>query len=203
MTCKMLPGEGSPDIVEWLRSFVKAKYAESGYAGFSEEYDRQFDKFSFYFYVVDDSNDLHAVQRVIHKTPENLLPMEKAVICGSREEKFVIYDHDVVEITSFVFKRGRAIELLVAAVAEYGRINGIKKAYALVNRDSRTLRKIYLKLGWEASRAYSSAISFPDYGKMARSDLVPAVWEIMELPEDKIRLIASTIDKYRPASVKG
>jgi hypothetical protein len=199
LTCKMLPGAGPARIIEWLRAFVKSKYVESGYAGFSEEYDRQFDEFSVYLYVVDADNKLQAVQRVIHKTPDNLLPLEKALVCGSQNDRCVVDEQDVVEITSFVFRQVRAIDLLTAAAAHYGLVNNVKKAYALLNRDSKTLRRLYEKIGWEKSRAHSALVFFSGYGKMAQGYLVPAVWQVMRMPEVKIKMLAGNIGKYGPA----
>ncbi|MGB9612569.1 MAG: LBL_2463 family protein [Candidatus Margulisiibacteriota bacterium] len=190
-------------FIEQIRSSIKSKFFAKGYHGFSDEYDRYFDPFSIYFYVSNKSKEIHAVQRVIHKTPQNLLPLEKALIKGSEKNKrYTIDEQDTVEISSFLFKSARSIDLLVFSIAHYGKLNRIKKAYALLDIDSKSLEKIYGRFGWEESMKYNTPVYFPDYGKISNGRFEPTLWKVLELPEEKISKIAENISKYQIVSLK-
>lgn len=198
--CKSLVGNSDKSFIEGLRAYVRAMYLKNGYNGFSDDYDRQFDSDSAYFYVTNNSG-ICAVQRVIHKTPENLLPIENANICnGQNNERYVINELNVVEITSFVFSGYHVLDLLFSSIAHYGKLKKIKKAFALLDLESNNLSKIYCKVGWRKSEQFSSPIFFPGYGRIINGKFIPTLWKIMELPEERIISIAENVKKYEVSS---
>ena len=198
--CKSLRGDGDQSCVEGLRSYVKSMYIKSGYNGFSDDYDRRFDPDSVYFYVTDNS-DIRAVQRVIHKTPNNLLPLENATVYDAPENmRYSINEPNVAEITSFVFNGPHVVDLLFSSVAYYGKLNKIRKAFALLDVESKKLKKIYCKIGWQESEEFPSLIYFPDYGKNVNGRFAPTLWKIMELPEKTILGIAENVKKFEVLS---
>ncbi|MFA6549544.1 MAG: hypothetical protein WCT39_06430 [Candidatus Margulisiibacteriota bacterium] len=186
------------ELIEKTRIFIRQMYQESGYSGFENEYDRYFDDYSLYLCVKNKSDEICAVQRVIHKINNELLPIEKALINNeSKNERYKITRFNSVEITSFVFKSIKAIDLLVASIAHYGVYMGVKKAYALLDEKSKKLKKIYQKIGWEESEVFKKSVFFPGYGEVNNGRIVPTIWKVMELNEKKILGIAERINKYR------
>jgi hypothetical protein len=186
-----------------IREFVKSEYLKSGYLGFSDDFDRQFDNLSTYFYVMKQGNqaDIVASQRVIIKSSGNLLPLEKAHICGANPaERFQIKENNVAEITSFAFRGAKALALLYSSVAYYGKKQGIKKAYALLDLEEDPLSKIYAKIGWVTSKIYAAPIFFSDYGRKINGKFTPTLWRVLELDEQTMTRIVNKYNKYNVVS---
>jgi len=176
LICDSVYYEDDNARIERIRAFVKHHYVNTGHCGFSDDFDRYFDPFSVYFYVYDVDENIHAVQRIIHKTPNNMLPMEMASIYGSApNEKYKVDAENVVELTSFVFSGAEAIEMLVACMAYYGKVNNVKKAYALLDKEERKMKKLYKIIGWKESARYNCPVFFGDYGKESAGKFRPII----------------------------
>lgn len=199
LTCYMINGDNSSEIINKLRSLVKETYQKLGYVGFSDNFDKSFDKNSFYFFVQNENNDIKAIQRLIIKKHNTKLPLEMACInsvSSNHNLHYTINELNVAEITSSIFSSAKAFKLSYICMSFLGTKMNINKAYALLDVNMLSLRKLYEKIGWVKSQEFYEPIYFPDYGKIVNGKFIPTQWEIMELTESKISNISNQINNY-------
>ena len=184
--CRQIPVlPENRDIIGRIKSFVKEAFEKAEYAGYSVEYDAQFDTHSDYFYVCDAYGKILATSRVTDKTGENPIPFEKALREGGESYRVEEEGH-IGDINSFVFSSFKALPILYAAVARFAELQGIQKGFCLLDETQERIRKIYLGGGFKYSNKYSDKVYFPDFGKIVKGILQPTLWSIMEIDRETI-----------------
>jgi hypothetical protein len=169
------------DKIEELRNFVKGIYKNNQYEGFSDFVDIYFDLNSIYFFVENSEGVLLSTQRVVFKTINSLLPCEMAIIDKEPKRRYVIEELDVAELTSFTFNDFKSTNLLITSIIHYLEKNKIRKGYALLDKNSKSIYKVYKQVGWKNSKVYNDQVYFCSYGKKLNNSFFPTLWQLLEI----------------------
>ncbi|EMJ94479.1 hypothetical protein LEP1GSC193_0318 [Leptospira alstonii serovar Pingchang str. 80-412] len=164
---KTILGLESPDELKRIKDFVSKIYSESGYSHSSWK-NINYDPWSTWFYV-EDSREILAAMRIIEKKPENVIPLEVAVVWGqpSPLKQYKVIEENVADWNSVAFlptsKSGRACASLFKIVAKHCLEKNYAMVYGMYNPDSKGIERIYFKAGVVHSEKYPDLMYFPGF----------------------------------------
>lgn len=176
--------------VVWLRAFIKESFSGNGFVGFSDQFDRYFDDYSRYFYVVNSQGKLVSSVRFVHKTINNLLPFETGIVCTDPPSRYVTMAENAGEVVSLVFSDMRSVKLLLSGLAHYGKAAGIQISYCLGDPKSSSWMAFHSEYGFIKSIKFDSLIYFPGYGRIDHGHFRPSLWRILEMTSSTILTIS-------------
>jgi hypothetical protein len=192
---------------ERARELVAQAQIKYGYVGWSNEIDRTYDHHASFFIVEDHDGEIVATSRLVHRG-ESLVAPEKGFKKDGTHHSFADEAVPIVDINSFYFKKGHrdCLMLLFSAIARYGAMAGIKRAFCMLDKENQFIEKLYLAAGFRFSSKFSEPISFPTYHKKIdrnggedASNLQPACWTIMAMEKATILKLAFLSLKYQSA----
>jgi len=179
-------------VIKKLRAFIKHIYGKSGYVGFSDLCDLQYDYYSKWFYAENEKGEIQSTMRLVLKDKNNLLPIEMGIVDTEPKYRYVIdTKNKVADINSFCFKRLNTIELLNSTIASFCIENKINTLYCMCDVLSSSINKLYRRIGCLESKTLIYPIYFPGYGKVINGELTPTKWNIMEIPLTQLKKIAA------------
>jgi hypothetical protein len=183
---------------EKARQLVAEALTRYGYEGWSDEIDHSYDRTSFYFIVEDKAGEIVATTRLINRVPGMVVPLE----VGDRPDgAHYSLEHEtkkIADINSFFYKRGeaRALIPLFSALARYGALTGVDRAYCMLDINNEKIKQMYLRAGFRFSPRYTEPISFPTFGKTTPDGFVPTPWTIMAMGRPAILKMALNSLRY-------
>ncbi|WP_061224913.1 LBL_2463 family protein [Leptospira weilii] len=191
---KTIAGLESPEELKRVKDFVSKIYTESGYSHSSWK-NINYDPWSTWFYAEEENTDeILAAMRIIEKKPDNVIPLEVAVVWGQPLLKqYKVIEDNVADWNSVSFlptsKSGRACAILFKSVAKHCLEKNYSIVYGMYNPESKGIERIYFRAGVTHSQKYPDLMYFPGFylkGEFCQ-------FRIIEIKKESLQEIASNL----------
>lgn len=200
-TCHQLPiSEANREKVENARRLVARSLSTYGYEGWSDEIDRQNDLHAFYFIVEDSKGEIVAASRIIHRCPDNTIPLEQGLKKDGSQYSLEGDKRNIIDVNSFYNKKGhtKALFVLFAALGRYAWLTGSQKAFCLLDENNKYITKLYQKAEFKFSKRFSQKIYYPTFGRRTtEGEFQPTFWTIMEMNQFGILIHSWKANKFK------
>lgn len=176
-----------------IKDFVLNKFLEANYS-ISPWKDRNYDPWSTWFWVEENDKILSAM-RIVEKVPENCIPLEIAVIYGTKNPvlRYAVLEKNVADWNAVAFERTRtgwyAAKKTFRTVAKHCVEKGYEVVYGMYNPKLKGIEKLYLSEGAVFSKRYSNMVYFPGFN--LNGDL--STFRVIELKNVSLQNIASKL----------
>lgn len=176
-----------------IKEFVEKKYSEARYSN-SRWKNQNYDPWSTWFWVEKKGKILSAM-RIVEKVPENCIPLEIAVIYGTKSQtlRYAVLEENVADWNAVAFELSRtgwyAAKKTFRTVAKYCADKGYDIVYGLYNPILRGIEKLYLSEGAVFSERYPGPVYFPGFylnGELSK-------FHVIELEKETLQNIASKL----------
>ncbi|WP_016760606.1 LBL_2463 family protein, partial [Leptospira weilii] len=124
-------------------------------------------------------NEILSCMRIIVKTPENQIPLEKGFILNSSYRQYKVTAHNAADWNSVAFplnlKGAKAVKFNFACVAKYCLEQNFNLIYGMFNDERKGIGRIYLEAGANISKEFPEKIFFKDfltYGELATFTII-------------------------------
>ncbi|TGK36222.1 hypothetical protein EHQ12_04090 [Leptospira gomenensis] len=189
MDCKSM----SEELLHRIKSFVSSVYSDAGYSETPWK-NQNYDPWSTWFWV-EVRGELLAAMRIVEKTPDNIIPLEKAVIYGIKNPflHYAVLEENVADWNAVAFKSSRegvlAAKKTFRTVAKFCADKGYYIVYGMYNPELSGIENLYLREGAEISDRYPAYCYFPGFnlkGELSK-------FNVIELRKDSLQKIASKL----------
>nr|WP_246838098.1 hypothetical protein [Leptospira mayottensis] len=177
-SCFMLETQNPENFhtLQTLKDFVFTINQKAG-----NSYPRQDDGLDYdstWFFVTFE-NEILSCMRIVVKTPENQIPLERGFILNSQNQQYKVIVDNVADWNSVAFVQSlqgaKAAKFNFACVAKYCLEQNFNLIYGMFNDERKGIGRIYLEAGAKISEQFPKKIFFKDfltYGETATFTII-------------------------------
>lgn len=191
-SCFMLETQNPENFhtLQTLKDFVFTINQKAG-----NSYPRQddgLDHDSTWFFVTFE-NEILSCMRIVVKTPENQIPLEKGFIFNSSNQQYRVAANNVADWNSVAFlpslQGAKAAKFNFACVAKYCLEQNFDIVYGMFNDERKGIGRIYLEAGAKISKEFPRKIFFKDFLTYGET----ATFTIIEIEKKSLQKLSGTL----------
>ncbi len=162
-SCFMLEAQNPENFhtLKTLKDFVFTINQKAG--NFYLRKDDELDPDSTWFFVTFE-NEIFSCMRIVVKTPENQIPLEKGFILNSSYQQYKVTVNNVADWNSVAFlpslQGAKAAKFNFACVSKYCLEQNFNLIYGMFNDERKGIGRIYLEAGAKISKEFPKKIFF-------------------------------------------
>lgn len=131
------------------------------------------------WFFVTFENEIFSCMRIVVKTSQNQIPLEKGFILNSSYQQYKVTSNNVADWNSVAFlpslQGAKAAKFNFACVSKYCLEQNFNLIYGMFNDERKGIGRIYLEAGAKISKQFPKKIFFKDfltYGELATFTII-------------------------------